>query len=34
LIKGNWEMDAKKEEKIWEPIPSRRGPLSSQVGEN
>jgi hypothetical protein len=26
-------MDAKKEDKIWEPIPSRRGPRNSQVGE-
>jgi len=27
-------MNAKKEEKIWEPIPSRRGPPNSQMGEN
>jgi hypothetical protein len=34
LRKGSREMDVKKEEKIWEPIPSRRDPLSLQVGGN
>jgi hypothetical protein len=35
LRNGSWEMNMKKEDKIWEPVPSKiRGPLSLQVGKN